>query len=821
MSISIRNSKCAAFLLASSAAIPPVAAYAKAAPADGVATEGEIIVSARKQAENLVDVPLSIQAFTAEDIQQTGARDLQELSKFTPGLFFVNGAQGQGSRAISEVRFRGLSGSIPSPTNQTGSVFIDGNYVLGGAQSLDFTDIAQVEVVKGPQAAFFGRSTFAGAVNFKTRDPAGELRADVLLDYSPSYNSYQVAGSIEGPIAGEVLSARLSGSSKLKGGQWTASDGGTLGEEETRSVNLTLLFKPASNLKIKLRGSYIENHDSASDSVFYSYNQRGNCRIGTPVTVQTTGGVVNATLNRNFQCGNIPFSAALMDKNTSLITLPAVGDQAAINLTDVLVNNSLNDALLSRAPTLKSFGLHSIAYRVAGGLEYEVGGGFTLSANGSYAKQDINVIQDNDGTPNPQGFQAIPMFYEDASLEGRVSYDNDSWLTATAGVNYFTQNIQASTDTGVSVNNLSIVPGFATPQRVAQKAVSNQNDKIKTIGFFFGTDIKPIDWLTLTAEGRYQIDDYTTFGGSNATGQLIPSTITTKRFTPRLIATVRPMEDTTIYASYSYAFLPGAFNSSFLGQSAANQAAILAAFPDFQIKLAPEKLTNYEIGIKTAVPSAGVYLALSAFKMDWVNIKTSSAIIVPQLANPVFSATVPGLAEVKGFEFEGSWSPVKQLSLKTTIGYTDAKFVDYTNRSYNAYFAGIPTANTYKADGNRLPRTPAWSGTATAAWEDLLTGDWSYRLRGDVIYQGKQYTDETNLTSLASFTTFNAAVEFFTEDLSIRFYATNLFDKKAWNTGRRFTDVSATPLNFSAAGQGAFVTPIDRREVGVQLRKSF
>jgi iron complex outermembrane receptor protein len=823
MSIDTTYARSRTLLLATAAALMPAVAQAQdeTLPRGTSGADGEIVVSARKQAESLVDVPLSIQALTAEDIRLTGARDLQDLSKFTPGLFFVNGAQGQGSRAISEVRFRGLSTSIPTPTNQVGSVFIDGNFVLSGAQSLDFNDIEQVEVIKGPQAAFFGRSTFAGAVNFKTRDPADELRGDILLDYSPSYDSYQISGSIEGPLAGEILSARLSGSTKLKGGQWTTSDGGTLGEEQTRSINLTLLFKPASNLKIKLRGSYIENQDGPSNSIFYSYNQRGNCRIGTPVTVNTTGGEVNATFNRNFQCGDIPFNAALMDKNTSLITLPAVGDQPALNLTDVLVNNSLGDPLLARAPKLERFGLHSVAYRLAGSLEYDIGEGLSFNANGSYAKQDIAVIQDNDGTPNPQGSQAIPMFFEDAGFEGRLNYDNKRWLSVTAGVNYFTQNIQASTDTGVSVNNLSIVAPNPNPIRVAQRAVSNQNDKVKTIGFFFGADITPLDWLTLTAEGRYQMDDYTTFGGSNATGVLIPRTIKTKRFTPRLIATVRPMEDTTIYASYSYAFLPGVINSGFLGQSPENQAAILAAFPDFQIELAPEKLTNYEIGIKKAIPSARAYIAISAFKMDWVNIKTSNAIIVPQLANPVFSATVPGLAEVKGFELEGTWSPLHQLSLRTTLGYTDATFVDYANRSYNAFFLGIPSANTYKADGNRLPRTPAWSGTASASWEDLLTGDWSYRLRGDVLYQGKQYTDETNLTSLKAFTTVNAAVEFFTEDLSIRLYANNLFDKLAWNTGRRFTDVSPTPLNFATAGQGSFLTPINRREVGVQLRKSF
>lgn len=463
--------------------------------------------------------------------------------------------------------------------------------------------------------------------------------------------------------------------------------------------------------------------------------------------------------------------------------------------------------------------MHSIIYRVSGNIEYDFNNGLTFSGNASYGKQDIAAIQDTDGTASPGGFQAIPMFFEDAGFEARLRYTNSSWLNATIGSNYFLQNIQASSDTGVSVTNQTIINGQLT--RTVTRSPTNQNDKVRTLGFFFGADVTPVEWFTLTAEGRYQIDDYTTFGGSNALGNLVSSTMKTEKFTPRVIATFHPTRDTTLYGSYSYAFQPGVENSSFKAQTPENQAAILAAFPDFQARLAAEKLTNYEIGLKQSFPALKAYFTLAAFKMTWDNVKTSNAIIVPTLSNPVFSTTVPGNAEIKGVEFEGSISPVRQLNLRTTIGYIDAKYTNYTNRSYNSYFSGIPTTDTYKADGNHLPRTPTWSGSASAAWEDGLTGDWSYRLRGDVMYQGKQYTDETNFTSLSDYATVNASVEFFNDDMSIRLYANNLFDKKAWMTGRRYTDLATMPLNFATAGQGTYLTPNDRREIGIQVRQSF
>ncbi len=562
MTLQNRCSKYRVLLLASAVGLLPSVAAAQEVAPGAIVNEGEIVVTARKQSESLIDAPLSIQAFTAEDLQESGVQDLQELSKFTPSLFFVNGAQGQGARTISEVRFRGLSTSIPTPTNQAGAVFIDGNYVLSGAQSLDFTDIQQVEVIKGPQAAYFGRSTFAGAVNFVTRDPASELRGDVLVDYSPSYGSYKIAGSIEGPLVGDILTARLSGTSTKRGAQFTATDGGKLGEQLTRSANLTLVFEPTVDLKIKLRGSYIEDEDSAADSTYYPYKLHGNCGPGTAVTIQTTNGPVNTTLAKDFRCGDIPFSSSVIDRNTAFFTLPATDTLPAVDIYDVLVRNSLDDPLLAKAPHLDHFGLHSYTYRIAGNLDYDIGNGFSLSGNAAYEKQRINAIQDSDGTTSPQSFQAIPMFFESASFEGRVRYTNSSWLNATAGVNYFLQNIQASTDTGVSVNNQSVVG--STIMRVVRSSVTNQNDKIRTLGLFFGVDITPVNWFTFTAEGRYQTDDYTTFGGSNAAGNLTASTIKTKRFTPRLIASFHPLPDTTIYGSYSYAFQPGKFNSSFL-----------------------------------------------------------------------------------------------------------------------------------------------------------------------------------------------------------------------------------------------------------------
>ena len=121
----------------------------------------EVVVTARKTEERLQEVPLSIAAFSSEDIQSSGARDLYDLTRFTPGFTFEKlnryGARGGVSRPV----IRGMS-SILGEGNA--SVFVDGILYSDSILAFPMDVVERVEVIKGPQAALFGRSTFSGAI---------------------------------------------------------------------------------------------------------------------------------------------------------------------------------------------------------------------------------------------------------------------------------------------------------------------------------------------------------------------------------------------------------------------------------------------------------------------------------------------------------------------------------------------------------------------------------------------------------------------------------------------------------------------------------
>ncbi|MYI20813.1 MAG: TonB-dependent receptor plug domain-containing protein, partial [Acidimicrobiia bacterium] len=161
---------------------PVLAQDQTAAGASDLLAFDEIIVTARKREETLIDVPMSITAISDVAIQAAGLRNLQDISFVAPGLDFQNQGSFFGGRSLSQISFRGMNLERVTLSNQLGALFIDGIYVLGGAQSVPLTGIERVEVIKGPQNAYFGRNTFAGAINYITRRPGDECEGTVSAE---------------------------------------------------------------------------------------------------------------------------------------------------------------------------------------------------------------------------------------------------------------------------------------------------------------------------------------------------------------------------------------------------------------------------------------------------------------------------------------------------------------------------------------------------------------------------------------------------------------------------------------------------------------
>jgi outer membrane receptor protein involved in Fe transport len=130
----------------------------------------EIIVTARKSAETLQDVPVAVSAFNAEAITKRQIQSVEDVARFTPGFIFSKAFGRSTDRPIIRGQSNVLAG-VQFGVESGAAYFVDGVYYPGDIQSLDLSDLERVEVIRGPQSALYGRNTYSGAINFVTRSP--------------------------------------------------------------------------------------------------------------------------------------------------------------------------------------------------------------------------------------------------------------------------------------------------------------------------------------------------------------------------------------------------------------------------------------------------------------------------------------------------------------------------------------------------------------------------------------------------------------------------------------------------------------------------
>ena len=133
----------------------------------------EIVVTARKREELLKDVPLAVTAISDERISELNLQGVEDVARFTPGFSYTAAfGRRNGERPV----IRGQSNILGEPN---ASFFVDGVFISGPSVSTEIASLERVEVIKGPQAALYGRATFAGAINYVTRRPTNLLEGEV------------------------------------------------------------------------------------------------------------------------------------------------------------------------------------------------------------------------------------------------------------------------------------------------------------------------------------------------------------------------------------------------------------------------------------------------------------------------------------------------------------------------------------------------------------------------------------------------------------------------------------------------------------------
>lgn len=795
---------------------------AAAGSLNAVAAEGaqagqpmeEIVITARKRSESILEVPLSVQAFTSEDIKAAGVTELESLALMTPNLDFHNLGNSQPGRWNSGIRFRGMETQTTTPTNQTGGFFVDGISVLGGASSVAFSDIGRVEVIRGPQPVFFGRGTFGGAINYVTVDPAEEFGGHVSASYSPTHDSNDFTVFLEGSLA-DGLTARLTGFSKTEGAAFTASDGGDLGKQVTEGLSLIMKYSPNDRLNVKARVAYSEDDDGPASSTFVPYRTYNNTPVGTPITVNTSGGVLNTTFAKPWWQGDLP--KVPVDINSYFYNFQAVDGQD-YNVGDLLFASIAADGSSLPGPTMDHMGLRTDMLVSSLAIDYHLNDAVTVSGLLGYNDRETAMIRDADLYSSPAWVIATGMELESWSTEGRITYDAGGPLRLLAGISYAEITQFGSVDGGYNVFD-----GYFGSLAVGKLASNAATTKIDTTGIFGSVQYDILPWLTASAEARYQVDTSKDASGwyNGARGPF--SSQTFYDLLPRFSLSAQPFADANVYVSYAEGTLPGGRNTSLDSRTPAERAEIASLY-GISENIPKEEVKAYELGWKQALLNGDLWFSAVAFYQEWEGMKSSVTYtyvptVVPNNGTAFLFAVVTGSSTQQGIELEARWQATENLALQGSYGYVKSEYDHYLGSSMNSIL-GLPSGTIYVANGKVLPRSPASSAAVNATWTDQLVGDWDYSIRGDVIYRGKSYTDELNLTTISDYTLVNLRAEIKRADgLTLGIYCRNCIDEDGWSTGRRLTDFGQIPNFF--ASQGAVVDPIRPLEVGVGFSLDF
>ncbi|WP_157223767.1 TonB-dependent receptor [Caulobacter sp. AP07] len=761
---------------------------------------GLIKVTTRRREENLMNVPVAVSVVSAATIENAGLKTLTDLAAFTPGLFVES--QGIGSvsdRSRPRLVFRGLATSL-------GTVFIDGA-PYAGTGTPDFTDLQRVEVMTGPQSVYFGRSTFAGAINYITKTPGNDFRSQAIVDLS-SDDGQDYSGSVEGPIVRDRLTARVSAHRYSFGGQYKSGvNGQSLGKETTTFVSVALAATPTDTLKFSTYYSYTRDEDGAPALAAIGNVATGptfNCNLGG------TGG--------GYWCGALPRLSGLN---------PAyIGDHVYMDtLTrNELVNNARGYPVPFNLTWLDHFGLKRVVNHVLIKGEFTPDSGWLLASQVSYNNTKTEQFRallgrDLSNVPNPmylsdpaaraaacaapstsaanaacfrpptlQLAASAASIVNDFSGEVRVSSPQDRRLRATLGASYY--RVWGPPTAGFGIQNSG---------RLANASGGGIKTTISTPAVFAGVYFDVTDRLTLNAEARYQWDGI-------ARQQTFP-TLTNRlhdvfeSFSPRVTADFKVAPDSLLYATFSQGYQPGGFNAALVGlpQSVLDQLAST----NINIPFQQEKLTNFEIGHKGTWFDSRLRTRIAAYSMNWSNgqVSNTAFYVNPNGANG--STTVvknTGKVALRGVELTSEFSATEKLTISSTFNYVHNKISAYV---YSPN--GLLIRNNTDVIGNELDHTPHLTFSLSTTYRHELSDHWSGVVGLDYEYRSKFFIDPTNIAWIGGRSLVNAHFSVLNDrNLEVSFYVKNLFNDdhliEAARTGDgAYAASGACPPCFTAA----------------------
>ncbi len=571
----------------------------------------EVVVTAQKRSERLIEVPISITTLSAETIEQSGVRELKELGDLTPNLMIS-----QNSDFGTNIVIRGVGANSRNiGFDSRVGVYLDGVYLgQSPAANQGLVDLAQVEVLRGPQGTLFGKNTVAGAISLTSVKPGDEFEGSVGVIVG-NYDNLEVQGSVNVPLT-DTTSIKFYGNSTTRDGFVdNLFNGDQANERDAVSGRVHLRSELSSSLEMNISADYMEQ-----DRLGFN---------GEPLT------------------------------DTFGFFLPEEGkDEYEFSQQTVLEDKELKGASVS--------------------FDYETEGGYLLKSITAYRDSEITYDADPDYDSAEFLGVIYTDTYEQTTQEFQIISPDDSNFKYVAGIYYYQQDSATDRDAIPGLGTVFFpgagveVPILAFGIDPTRKAVDIDGTvETESYAIFANGTYDLTDRLTLGVGFRYGEEtkdvDWNIDGSNSGAFRIATTTVVDSRtddsFDPTSRLNYAVFEDSYIYGRVSTGSKSGGYNLDFI-----NVDQVEAG-----IEFDQETVTSYEVGYKGEFPDQNLRVGVALFYSEFEDYQVNQYV---DLGGGRTALSITNAAEVitQGVEIDVTYQPTVNLQLTAALGLLDAEF---------------------------------------------------------------------------------------------------------------------------------------------------
>lgn len=666
------------------------------APATQAIQLEEVIVTAQKRSESIQNVPISIQAFSAEALKAQNITAIDDLVNTVPNVDFVGGPE------FDSISIRGItSGVANTGSEQSVGMFVDGIYSSRGYQfNAPFLDVQRVEIMKGPQGILQGKNSVAGAVSITSQRPTQEFEAQVNGGYEAEHGGHNLGGLVSGPLSDNLYGRLVVERTKVDGflDSSVLSRSKNQNRSETTSGRGSLVWDASESLSIYLKAEYGERERRGQS--FGPIRIESTAIVPHPVYGAIPTQTFFETINPGF--GLIPDGTISSGQYCNPGAVTPVGTTVCDNTEPYLLTDSQSVTLRSDW-SLESASVTSIT----GWSEY-------------------NTDSKNDRSMVPLNWlsTAVKEDFTQVTQEFRIVSNGDNTIDYIAGVFLMDREIQSQRLDILAVDKvIPIIPaafpvggGDLVQTHIGGKnygedtqswAVFGQvtwniNDMLRaSVGLRYTEEQK--DMLSLGAPPITTIDGgvpqpfvLAAFGiAPNAIGKPINAARDEEALDPSINILWDISNDSMLYASWTQATKAGGFNET---DNSGNPDAI---------EFDTETARSIEVGIKSELLDGRLRLNASLFNSQYNDFQVTGQ----DAATNSFLVGNAAKVTSQGLEADATFALNENIIIGGALGLLDATYDDFPGAQC-ATGSSVETDcinNTRNAKGDKLRFASDWT----------------------------------------------------------------------------------------------------------------